>query len=273
MNQIPKNFWTSLNGLIAMLIVLVAVGVIIGIKMIGYVGMNPNSVATINVDGTGYVVAVPDVATFSFSVTDTEKTVADAQAKATTKINAALASLRQQGIADKDISTQSYTINPHYEYQNAVCPAMAPNAASSVSYCPSGKSVLTGYDVSETIQVKVRDLAKAGAIFSSIGTLGVQNVNGLDFAVDDPTSVQAQARDKAIADAKAKADVLAKQLGVKIDRVISFSENSGGYPRPMMYGAMDKAVMAQGSTAAVAPEIPTGEQKVTSNVTVTYEIK
>lgn len=284
MNQIPKNFWTSLNGLIAVLIALVAIGIIGGLKMIGHIGENPNNVSTINVDGTGSVVAVPDVATFSFSVNDTEKTVADAQAKATTKVNAALASLRQQGIADKDISTQSYTINPHYEYQNAVCPAVAPvmsmapnmasgsGSASSVSYCPSGKSVLTGYDVSETIQVKIRDLAKAGAIFSSIGTLGVQNVNGLDFAVDDPTSVQAQARDKAIANAKAKADVLARQLGVKIARVISFSENTGGYPRPMMY-AMDKAVMAQGSTAAAAPEIPTGEQKVTSNVTITYEIE
>jgi uncharacterized protein YggE len=270
MNQVPKNFWSSLNGLIAMLIVLVAVGVIIGIKMIGTVGHDLNGMSTINIDGTGSVVAVPDVATFSFSVTQTAKTVAEAQTKATAQINAALKSVRDQGVADKDISTQSYTINPHYEYQNAVCPAAAPN--SPVSYCPGGKSVLTGYEVSQTISVKIRDLTKAGSIFTTIGTLGVQNVNGLDFAVDEPKAVQSQAREKAINDAKQKAQILAKQLGVRIVRVVSFSESmGGGYPRPMMY-AMDKAVMAQGS-APVAPEIPTGEQKVTSNVTVTYEIK
>lgn len=271
MNQIPKSFWSSLNALIGVLIALAAVATIGGLKVIGNIGVNHNNVSTINVDGTGDVLAVPDVATFSFSVTENAKTVADAQAKATTKINAALASLRQQGIADKDISTQSYTINPHYEYQNAVCPAVAPGSAS-IAYCPSGKSVLTGYEVSETIQVKVRDLAKAGSIFTSIGSLGVQNVNSLDFSVDDPTAVQADARNKAIANAKAKAEVLARQLGVSIVRVMSFSENTGGYPRPMYY-AMDKAVMAQGATAPAAPEIPTGEQKVTSNVSITYEIK
>jgi uncharacterized protein len=269
MNQAPRNFWNSLNGLIGALILLVIVGIIIGIKMIGHVGESPNSFSTINVDGTGYVVAVPDVATFSFSVTQTAKTVADAQTKATAQINAALKSIRDQGIADKDISTQSYTINPHYEYQSAVCPA----TSSTVSYCPGGKSVLTGYEVSQTISVKIRDLAKAGTIFTSIGSLNVQNVNGLDFSVDEPKAVQAQAREKAINDAKSKAQVLAKQLGVKIVRVVSFSENSGGgYPRPMMY-AMDKAVMAQSAAAPMAPEVPTGEQKVTSNVTVTYEIE
>ncbi|HEX7724506.1 MAG TPA: SIMPL domain-containing protein [Candidatus Paceibacterota bacterium] len=267
MNQIPKNFWSSLNGLIAVLIALVAVGIIIGIKMIGHVGENPNNFSTINVDGTGYVVAVPDVATFSFSVTQTAKTVADAQAKATAQINSALKAVRDQGIADKDITTQSYTINPHYEYQNAVCPAVS----STVSYCPGGKSVLTGYDVSQTISVKVRDLTKAGTIFTSIGNLGVQNVNGLDFAVDEPKTVQAQAREKAINDAKEKAAILAKQLGVSIVRVISFSENSsGGYPRPMMYA---KDMVMNEAAASIAPEVPTGEQKVTSNVTVTYEIE
>ena len=171
--------------------------------------------------------------------------------------------VRDQGVADRDISTQSYNISPHYEYQSATCPAG--------SYCPRGKSVLTGYDVSQSIQVKVRDLSKAGIILASIGSLGVRNVNGLDFSVDEPTKVQAEARDKAITDAKSKADVLARQLGVRIVRVVSFSENTGGYPRPM-YSMMSKAVGAEDS-APVAPEIPTGEQKVTSNVSITYEIR
>jgi len=276
--NIPKDFWTALKGLIGILIIFIIILGIGAIKVMSNIGTNRNNVSTISVDGTGDAVSIPDVGTFSFSVTDTEKTVVDAQTKATDKVNAALKAIRAQGVADKDISTQSYNVNPHYEYRTAICPQiktvqpMSIDSVSSPIYCPGGKNVLTGYDVSETIQIKVRDLAKAGTIFASIGTLGVENVNGLDFSVDDPSKVQAEARGKAIVDAKAKAEVLAKQLGVHLVGVVSFSENSGGYPRPVMYSAVGKGV-ALDSAAPVAPEIPVGEQKVTSTVSVTYEIK
>ena len=267
--NIPQNFWTALRGLVAILIVFVVILAIGAIKVMSNIGVNHDTVSTINVDGTGYVIAVPDVATFTFSVSETAKTVVDAQAKATAKTIVALKAVRYQGVADKDISTQSYNINPHYDYQTAVCPA---NSSGVVTYCPGGKSVLTGYDVSQSIQVKVRDLTKAGAILTSVGSLGVQNVNSLSFSVDDPVKVQSDARNKAIADAKSKADVLAKQLGVRLARVISFSENNGGgYPRPM-YATMSASI-AKDSSGSVSPEIPTGEQKVTSNVSITYEIQ
>lgn len=268
MNQIPNRFWNVLNGLLGVLTILVIIGIVIGVKMIGPAGTNLNNMSTINVDGTAQVVAVPDVATFTFTVTETAKTVAEAQKSATTKINDSLKSLRDQGIADKDISTQGYNINPHYEYQNAICPA---SSSGTTVYCPSGKSILTGYDVSQTIEVKVRDLTKAGTILTSIGTLGVENVNGLTFTVDEPTKIQAEAREKAINAAKQKADVLADQLGVRLVRIISFSENSGGYPRPV-YNAYGKGGADMASQVA-APEVPVGEQKYSSNVTITYEIR
>jgi len=168
--------------------------------------------------------------------------------------------MKDGGVAEKDIQTTSYNINPHYEYQSSIC-----NANS----CPPSKSILTGYDVSESVTIKVRDLSKAGALFTSIGTLGVQNVNGLNFSVDKPESVQAEARGKAISNAQDKAKELAKQLGVSIVRVTSFSEN-GSYPRPVMY---NMAASAKDMVAPqAAPEIAVGEQKVTSNVTITYEI-
>ncbi len=259
--NIPSRFWTVATGLLGILFIFVLILAIQHMKEIRYVG-SADTTSTINVEGSSNVVAVPDIATFTFTVSETAKTVGDAQAKATTKTNAALKALRDQGIADKDIATQSYNISPQYEYQTQVCP--------TGSYCPGGKSVLTGYDVSQSIEVKVRDLTKAGTILTSIGSLGVQNVNSLSFSVDEPTKVQADARNKAIAAAKAKADVLAKQLGVRLVRIVSFSENSGNYPRPMynVYGkGMDAAV------AQSAPEIPTGEQKVTSTVNITYEIQ
>ena len=265
MNNAPKNFWSSLNALIAVVIALVAVMIVGGLKVISNIG-SPRAQApsTITVEGTGDALSVPDVATFSFSVMENAKTVTDAQTAATTKINAALASLKSQGVDDKDISTESYTINPHYDYQDSICPVGS-------TYCPGGKNVMNGYDVSETIQVKVRDLTKAGTIFASIGSLNVDTVNGLDFSIDDPSSVQAAARAKAIADAQSKAQVLAKQLGVSLGSVQSFSENNGGYVQPVMF-AMD-AKASGGVASAPAPQVPTGEQKVTSDVTITYEIK
>jgi hypothetical protein len=260
--NIPARLWTTLTAFIGILIALAAILIVKETKSIAYVGVNPDTLNTITVDGTGDAVAIPDVATFSFSVSETGKTVALAQSAATDKINAALKSVRAAGVADKDISTDSYSINPHYEYSGGVCTA---------NFCPPSKQVLTGYDVSESIQVKIRDLAKAGDIFTSIGSLGVQNVNGLSFSIDDPASVQAAARRKAIADAQSKAKELAKELGVSLVRVASFTENNNSYPRPIMY-AMDAKVSAQGS-APMAPEIPAGQQKVTDTVEITYVIK
>lgn len=267
--NMPKNFWSTAVGALALVIVFLAALSIKTLKEIGYVGVD--NVNTINVSGTGDAVAVPDIATFSFSVTETAKTVVDAQAKATDKVNAVLKAVRDGGVADKDIQTQSYSINPHYEYQSGTCVAPAYNGTlASPVYCPPGKSVLTGYEVSQSILVKVRDLSKAGTIFTAIGSLEVTNVNGLDFSVDDPDAVQAEARSKAITDAQTKANELAKELGVHIVRVISFSENGGNSPRPVYYAM---GVAAMDSKAMTAPEIPTGEQKVTDSVSITYEIK
>lgn len=261
-----ENFWkvASLVGIVLTLFLVVSSLKVI--KSINYVGKG-DMINTISVSGKGEVMTKPDIATFSFSITETANTVAQAQTKATTKGDAALKAIRDQGVEDKDIQTVSYTINPHYEYQTEYCPP-------SMSACRPGKSVLTGYDVSQTVQVKVRDLNKAGAIFSSIGALGVQNVNGLDFSVDKPETVKSEARAKAISDAQAKAKVLAGQLGVKIVRITGFYEN-GDYGYPVYgKGGMDMAVaQAVPNVSAPAPELPAGEQKVVSNVTLTYEIR
>ena len=272
--NIPEKIWKITSWIGILLIVVLAIGSLIGLKVLT---LSPNSnnknqtTPTIVVSGTGDAYSVPDVATFSFSVTVNAKTVTDAQTQATAKINSALKTVREAGVEDKDIQTTSYNINPHYDYQNAVCPMIA-RADGTPTYCPPGKSVLTGYDVSQTITVKIRNLDNAGTLFASIGALKVDNLNGLNFSVDNPDTIQAQAREKAITDAKSKADLLASQLGVRLVKVINFSEDNGGsYPRPVMY-AMTDAVSASGK-GIVAPEIPAGQQKVTSNVTITYEIQ
>lgn len=232
------------------------------IKSIGYVGKNSVMVNTISVNGKGEEVVVPDVATFSFGVTETAKTVADAQKVATEKINATLKVVREAGIADKDIKTTSYSINPHYEYTNGVCTQWS---------CGPGKSTLTGYDVNQTIEVKVRDIEKAGTILASIGSMEVQNVSGLSFSVDDIDAVKAKARAEAIENAKTKADKLAKDLGVKIIGITSFYDSSD--QSTPYYGMGGDMMSAKVMSAEASPQIPAGENKVIANVTISYEIK
>jgi len=245
-----------------LLAIFLAVLSIKAFKEIGFVGANPAQINQISVDGTGDAVTVPDIATLSFSVTETAKTVSAAQAQATAKSNAALKIVQTAGIADKDIQTQSYNINPHYEYQSSVC--------SSNGICPPSRSIITGYDVSQTTQVKIRDFTKIGDLLTSIGTIGVQNVSGISFSVDKPESTKAQARSVAIADAQSKANILAGQLGVKLVRIVSFSESGGNYYPQPMYLDMAPGVA---STKAATPSISAGEQKIKSNVTIAYQIE
>ena len=269
--NIPQNFWKTLMGFVGILIILAFVFIIKELKSISYVGSNPTQTDSISVDGTGNAYAIPDVATFSFTVSDTEKTVALAQTNATAKINAALKVVSAAGVADKDVQTTSYSIDPQYQYQNAVCPANSYGAVPVTPiYCPPGKQTLTGYEVSESVSVKLRDLTQAGSLLASLGSAGVSDLNGPSFDVDNPDTVQGQARSAAIADAQSKAQELAKQLGVSLVRIVDFSENSGGSPSPIMY-AENASVGA--AVPAAAPQVPAGQQKVTDNVTITYQIQ
>ena len=234
------------------------------LKGLPYIGSGVAATNTLSISGEGDVFAVPDTATFSFSVQNTSKDVATAQTAATNAENAVVAYLKTQGIADADIQTIDYSINPQYDYSNGGC--------SPGVYCPPGNPTLTGYQVSETVSVKVRDTSKAGTILAGVGSKGATNVSGLSLTVSNEDALQAQARDKAIQDAKAKAEVLAKSLGVQLVRVVGYSDNSGG--GPIYYAkAMSSAGMAMDAAVPPAPSIPTGQNKITSDVTVTYEIR
>lgn len=219
---------------------------------------------TITVNGNGQATLPPDVARISFTVQNTALAVADAQAATTKQANAAIDSVKGQGIADKDIKTQAYTISPQYSYSNPCTPGeMCP------TYVGGGTPKITGYQVSETVQITVRDLTKAGSLLQTLGKLGVQNVYGPDFALDDATAGYNAARADAIAKAKTQAALLASQLGVHLGKIVNFSESSGGYNYPMY--ALDSAV--GGAKAAPVPNVPTGENTYTANVSITYEIR
>jgi len=233
------------------------------VKILFGIGETHTATNTITVSGTGKVTAIPDVATFQFTVDQTAANVAAAQAAATAQLNSAYSALTSAGVASADIQTTSYNISPHYESQGGVC-----NGVNGL--CTPSKSVLTGYDVSQTDQVKVRNLANAGSLFTTIGSLGVQNVDSLQFSLDNPETTQNEAQATAIADAQAQAQKLANELGVKLVAVVNFTDNSSSpTPYPVAY-AMNTSVAG---APAVSPTVSTGQQQVIDNVSITYEIR
>ena len=217
---------------------------------------------TITVQGDGQATLPPDVANVSFTVQNTAPAVADAQAATTKQANAAIDFVKGQGVADKDVKTLSYNISPEYSY---------PSPCVGGMMCPvySGTPKITGYQVSETIQVTMHDLATVGALLSGLGKLSVQNISGPNFALDDSTAGYSAARADAITKAKAQADLLAKQLGIHLGKIVDFSESSGNYPSPvysMSAGATDARV-------AATPVVPAGENTYNASVSITYEIR
>ncbi len=252
-----------------LLVAFLAVTTISGLLGLKYIGAGVPASNTITVSGHGEALSVPDLATFSFSVVSDKLTVAAAQADATAKINAVTDYLKSAGIDSKDVQTSDYSVSPQYDYQSASCPV---SSGGVVSYCPPGRQVLKGYEVRQTTTIKVRDTAKAGDLLTGVAQKGATEVSSLNFTFDNPDAVQDDARNKAIKSAKDKADVLAKQLGVSIVRVVSFSENGSGYPSPMYARAGGTANQAY-DAKSVAPEISVGQNKVTDDVSVTYEIR
>jgi uncharacterized protein len=266
-----KRLFNALLAVVVFLAVFLAIKSLSELKESAYIGKGVYPANVISVSGEGEVLTVPDVASFSFSVVEEGKTVGDAQDKSSKKINAIIDAVKAMGVEEKDIKTISYNSYPKYEYSNSVCPAS--RDASVVVYCPPGKQVLTGYEVSQSILIKVRKTDEAGEVLTKVGGLGASNISGLDFVIDDLDAAQAEARDKAIQDAKAKAKVLAKSLGVRLVKIVSFSEG-GNYPIMYGMGGIEAKTMSMDAVAMpTPPQLPTGENKTISNVTITYEVE
>lgn len=256
--------------LIIMLAVFVGIKAINALKEYSYIGKDTPIMNTVSVTGKGETYMKPDVASFTYTVMEEGKTAAEAQDKSTTKTNTVLDALKKAGIEEKDIKTVSYNIYPKYEYRSnprnlgGSCP---------MGYCTDGKSVIIGYEVSQSIEVKVRNIEKAGDMLALVGNLNVSNVSGLNFVIDDMEAAKAEVRKQAIQDAKEKAKVISKELGVKFDEIISFYESGqDGYSTPMM-SEMSYGGTAYALDAKMAPSLPTGENKLTTMVTITYSIK
>src|SRR3989344_5161136 len=221
---------------------------------------------TITLSGHGEVSAVPDIANVYFTIRKDGKTVKEAQEAVATIEKASLDFLKANNVEEKDIKTVNASFNPKYEYQYDAKMLMPCNEWG----CPPrpGKDVISGYEAYENITVKIRNTDDVGKIMQGLGSLGVSDLSGPNFAIDDEDALKAEARKKAIEDAREKAKVLTKDLGVRLGKITSFSEN-GNYP----YYSYDKTMMSAGGAGVLPAEIPKGENTITSDVTITYEIR
>ncbi len=235
------------------------------IKQTRYMYSGPTSISVV---GKGEVFAKPDIATFSFTIEAKEADAKTAQDKSSETMKAVMDYLKEAGVDEKDIKNEYYTLSPRYEYPESVCTQWG--CSPQV-----GEPKLVGYQVSQNVTVKVRDTDKAGELVSGVGSKGALNVSGLSFTIDDEEKLMAEAREKAIADAKEKAKELAKNLGAHIVRMNGYWEEQGGYPMPYGYGAADSMMMKAESDMSMGQPavLPLGENTITAQVNISYEIK
>src|SRR4051812_32040197 len=204
----------------------------------------------VSVAGEGKVQGKPDLALLSLGVSALADDVATARDRASTELDAMIASMKKNGVGDKDIQTQQLNISPEYDYSN-------------------GKQLLKGFRVSNTVTAKVRDINATGKVVDDAVNAGGNDVQiqGVSFTIDKPDDLQRQAREQAIADARDKADTLAKASGVSLGDAISITEGGGVQPVAASPDALDRA-----GSAAQTPIQP-GELDVAVTVNVTWAIK
>lgn len=247
----------------------VALVVIFAVFLLVSINQKLNTAATTNTvsfSGEGKVLAKPDVAIVEFSIITEAATSKAAQDDNSKKSQKVVDFLKKQDIEEKDIKTTSYNIYPKYSYPR---PIIYNQAESGMPVPPesSGQPKIVGYQVTQSFQVKVRNFDKLSGIVDGLVSVGVNNVNNLGFSVEDPEKLKAEARAKAIADAKKKADELKSQIGIKLGKIVNFTEGYGGYPGPYYLEAKGMGGDVTG------PSLPVGENEISVNVTLTYQIK
>lgn len=207
-------------------------------------------VAQLSITGTGHVLAAPDMATVTSGVVTDSKSAKEALSENSKAMNAVIERIKSAGIEAKDIQTSGFNISPNYDH-------------SKSSY--SGGRIV-GYRVSNNVTVKVRDLSKLGDLLDAMVTEGANTINGINFIVSERDTLSDEARKNAVENAKRKAELYAAASGVKLGRVLSINESSGYQP------VQARAVRMEALAPSDVPPIEQGQQTLTINVNMTWEL-
>lgn len=226
------------------------------IKLIGGFPLSISSVVTnkselFTSQGYGEVPVAPDVAVVRVGVSSNAPTVKQAQDQMNASINKISQAVKNLGVENQDIKTESYNISPQYDYN--VTPQK-----------------ITGYSANSSLAIKIKNIDQVNSVIDSATANGANNIGGVTFEVNDPSKAQDEARIKAVADAKQKAELAAKTAGFQLGRLVSYYESTsnGGGPQPVMREAMSAVGAPDAKT-----QVETGSNLVSITVNLGYEIK
>jgi uncharacterized protein YggE len=205
----------------------------------------------LDINATGEVTRVPDLAIISAGVQTLRPTATAAIEENATRMERVRAALKRAGIEDRDIQTSSISLNPEYHYANNQPPR------------------LTGYRATNTVNVKFRDLKRTGAILDALVAEGANQINGPNLTIDKPEEAYDEARVKAIAVGRARAELYAKALGRRVVRLISVSESGGYVPPPMPMVMMAQAERSGDASSKIDP----GTQQLQVSVSMSFELQ
>lgn len=240
-------------------VLFIFIGLTLFVKLNGPIPFSVNSISSVKqssfiVQGTGEATAIPDTALISFGVNKNASTVQSAQDQVNAIINKITADLKSLGVEEKNIKTTNYSVNPNYDYTG-------------------GSQKINGYVVNADVQVKIKPIDKANEAIDIATRDGATNVGSVQFVLNEEKQkdLEEQARNDAIKEAKEKAQSISKSAGIRLGRLIDVQESGNPYqPVPMMNSL--KVEDARSAGQAVPPtELNPGENKITSNVTLSYE--
>lgn len=204
----------------------------------------------LDINATGEVTRVPDVAIISAGVVTRSTTATAALQENADRMERVRAALKRAGIADKDIQTSNISLNPEYRYENNQPPQ------------------LTGYTATNQVSIRFRDIRNSGKILDALVSQGANQINGPNLTIDHPESALDEARAKAATNGRARAELYARALGMRVVRLLSVSE-SGGYSSPPPMPVM----MEARAMDSVQTKIDPGEQKLQVSLAMTFELQ
>lgn len=251
------------------LFAVVLVGVLFLLNQFTYfnfsIGSN-NSYNSFEVIGTGKVKAVPNIATTTYTVTETAKTEEEARSAANEKQNQALAEIKEIGIAETDITSNIY-VNPNYD----PTPLNATEPTQDSLIFPPRQPVQNGYVATITTEVKSSDVEKINQAIDAVTAIGA-TVGGVSYTFDDQEKYKMEATDKAVANAKQQAENMAEAAGFKLGKILTVRNVDDGYGYPVPYAA-ERSLALDSAVPQEKTDLQPGQNEITARIGVTFEIK
>lgn len=222
-------------------------------KIFGPIPFSVNSITTqksttFDVTGEGKVTVKPDIAYVNAGIRAQSQTVKGAQDQINTVINKVSQAVKSFGVNSEDIQTTNYNINPDYDFSG-------------------GSQKIRGYSAQTTLSIKVRQIDKINEVIDASTQNGANEISGVSFDVEDKTKAEDKAREKAVSEAKKRAEQASKIAGFKLGRIVNYSEGSSPFPEPIPLRAVGIEAVSDKAT-----QVEPGSSEVKITATLSYEI-